>query len=410
MQDRISRRSFVRRTAIGAAGAGLGLGAGATVFGQDAPPPVKIERKGDMVYRRLGRTELMVSELSVGGSPSPDPAIFSEALDRGINLMDSSFMYGNGEEVIGEVAEGRRDEVVICTKCGPYKAEDPKTAIIEACDKALGRLNTDHIDIWCLHGCGDPDFFLSEGVQAAYEQLRQDGKIRFTGISTHNPTSTAPPLIESGKLDVLLLPFNMFAGNTVKREDVKAGKVYENWLEDSGLAGVLALARLHDIGVVAMKTMAGGASQNVEAYQTGETTLAQAKIKWVLSHEAVASALSEVLTYEILEENLGVVGQTLEAGEQAMLLDHVREMSASVCRMCGACQVACPRNVPIPDVLRSVTYHDVHGKPAQARATYREVAAGHLTAGCGDCTLCAQACPHGLDIPGRLRRAERVFT
>jgi len=408
----VSRRDFVRQAALGALGTGAALRAGSLAFGQTgAPEPADAPvRQGDMVYRRLGRTNLMVSELAVGGSPSPDPAVFTDALNRGMNLVDTSAAYSGGEERIGEVVEGRREQVVISTKCHPHRMEDPKNQVVAACETALGKLKTDYIDIWCVHGVGNPELFLNDGVQAAFAQLREQAKIRFAGVSCHNdPANVLPPLIESGKLDVILLAFNVFSGTTVTQEDVKAGKVYDNWLADSGLQGVLDLAKQNDVGVVAMKTMAGGARQKLDDYQTGETTLAQAKIKWVLSHEAVAAALSEVLSYEILEENLGAVGQTLTAEDQAMLHDHVRQRSASVCRMCGACQRACPRNVPIPDVLRCITYRDIHGKPEYARVVYRETLSSSSAAECGDCGLCAEACPHGLDVPARLRYARRVF-
>jgi predicted aldo/keto reductase-like oxidoreductase len=408
----INRREFVKRTALGAIGTGVALGAGSLAPGQEGAPEAADQpvRKGDMVYRRLGRTNLMVSELAVGGSPSPDPAVFTDALDRGMNLVDTSAAYSGGEERIGEVVAGRREQVVISTKCHPHRMEDPKNQVVAACETALGKLKTDYLDIWCVHGVGNPELFLNEEVQAAFAQLREQGKIRFAGVSCHSdPANILPPLIQSGKLDVVLLAFNVFSGTTVTNEDVKAGKVYENWLADSGLQGVLDLAKQNDIGVVAMKTMAGGARQKLDEYQTGDTTLAQAKIKWVLSHEAVAAALSEVLSYEILEENLGAVGQSLTPEDQAMLYDHVRERSASVCRMCGTCQRACPANVPIPDILRCITYRDLHRKPEYAQAVYRQSVSGDLLAGCGDCSLCAQTCPHGLDIAGQLRYAHGVF-
>jgi len=377
-------------------------------LGQDAPVP-RIEKRGEMVYRRLGKTELMVSELAIGGSPSPEPAIFLEALDRGMNLVDTSAGYGGGEERIGEVLQGRRDQVIISTKCHPYRMEDVTAGIIAACETALGKLRTDRIDVWCIHGVGGPEWFLRDDIQAAYDQLKQQGKIRFAGVSCHqDPARVLPPLFESGRLDVALLALNVFSGNTVRPEDVKAGKVYDNWLADSGLQGVLDSAKQHDVGLVAMKTMAGGALQRPDAYQADGSTLAQAKLKWVLSQDAVAAALSEVLSYAILEDNLGAVGKTLTAEEQALLREHVRERSASVCRMCGACQRACPAKLPIPDLLRCITYRDEHGKPTYARQVYREVTAAGPLPDCGHCTACAQACPHGVAGRERIRATREL--
>jgi predicted aldo/keto reductase-like oxidoreductase len=410
-REPFTRRAFLQRTALGAVGAGLALEGGGRVLGQEAPAAPRLEKRGEMVYRRLGRTGLMVSELAIGGSPSPEPAIFAEALDRGMNLVDTSAGYAGGEERIGEVLEGRRDQVFISTKCHPYRMEDISAGVVAACETALGKLRTDRIDVWCIHGVGDPQWFLRDEVQAAYEQLKQQGKIRFAGVSCHmDPVRVLTPLIESGKLDVAILAFNVFSGSTVKPEDVKAGKVYDNWLADSGLQNVLDLAQQHDVGIIAMKTMAGGALQKPDAYQADGATLAQAKIKWTLSHPAVASALSEVLSYAILDENLGAVGKTLTPEDQALLRDHVRERSASVCRMCGRCLRACPAKLPIPDLLRCLTYRDEHRKPAYARQVYREVTSTGPLPDCGPCTACTQACPHGVAGPGKMGEARQVVS
>lgn len=410
----MGRREFIARSAMGAVGAGIAVGAAGvhgTLLAAEETKPKRIS-KGGMVYRRLGRTELMVSEIGMGGSPSPDPSVFTVALDRGVNYMDSSsgYMRGNGERNIGVVVKGRRDKCVISTKFHPGRFdENVKAKCIEAVEAALERLQTDYIDIMCVHG-GGPDTCLNDEVVAAFEQLKNDGKIRFTGVSNHkDPVNVLPPIIRSGHYDVVLLALSRFSGTKVTEQDVKAGKVYDNWLQDSGLQSVLDLAAEHDVGLVAMKSMAGGARQNVEQYQVGDTTLPQAKLKWVLDREGVASCLSELLSFDILKENLAIVGTTLTAEEQAMLREHVLAKSADVCRMCGACQHACPANVPIPDILRCVMYHDEHGKLQRARRSYRRRVSAGTFAGCAGCDACIRACPHGLDIKAKLAYAHSIL-
>jgi len=405
---KMDRREFVRRSAFGALGAGLAAETLGHALGQQEAPPASPVRRGEMVYRRLGRTNLMVSELGVGGSPNPEPAVFAQALDRGMNLVDSSEAYPGSEERIAQVVAGRRDQVVICTKCYVPREEDVTGAIVAACEAALGRLKTDHIDIWCLHGLGDAAPFLTDEARAAFAQLGAAGKIRFAGASCHSTTAAAE-LVGSGAADVVLLALNVFSGNTVRKADVDAGKVYDNWLADSGLQAVLDQARAQDVGLIAIKTMAGGALQKLDAYQPAGTTLAQAKLKWVLSQPAISAALSEVLSYDILEENLGAVGQTLTPQEQALLEEHVRRESARVCRMCRACEQVCPAHLPIPDIVRAVTYHDRQGKYARARTSYRRHLAASGRPRCTSCGACARACPHGLRLPTVVQYAERVL-
>ena len=406
----LNRREFLTRGALGAAGAAMAFGGLATPAAQAAPKRIM---KDGMAYRRLGRTELMVSEISLGGSPSPPPAVFAAALDRGINLADTSAAYGAGEEQLGEMLKGRRDGFILCTKFHPHRFEDAeaKQRSIAAVEKALGRLQTDRIDIMCVHGAGAPEHCLKEGVVEAFAQLKEEGKIRFTGLSNHRDAANVlPPIIESGHYDVVLLALSAFMGRRRREGDEKPEppSVHDNWLQESGAQVALESAQQHDVGIVAMKAMAGGARQNLEAYQTGETTLPQAKLKWVLSQETVSSALSELRNFDILEENLAVVGTTLSTDDEAMLRDHVRERSAHVCRMCGSCQRACPQRLPIPDVMRYVMYHDEHGKKQRARRSYRRVSAA-LVASCVSCDGCVVTCPHGLDIPARLRYAHSIL-
>ena len=411
----INRREFFARTAMGAVGAGVAFGAPRTLLAAEHKPK-RITNNG-MVYRRLGRTELMVSEISVGGSPSPQPSIFTVALDRGVNFCDSSASYGRGEgeRTIGQVVKGRRDKVIISTKFHPGRFDDKKAQSIAAVEAAMERLQSDYIDIMCIHG-GEPDTCLNDDVVAAFEQLKKDGKIRFAGLSCHgDPANALPPIIESGHYDVVLLALNRFSGARVTEDDVNAGKVYDNWLEDSGLQGVLDLAVKHDVGLVAMKSMAGGKLQNLQKWQVGETTLPQAKLKWILDREQLSSVLSELLSFDILKENLAVVGTTLTAAEAAMLRDHVLERSAHVCRMCGACLRACPANVPIPDIMRCLVYYDEHGKVQRARRGYRRRVSAATYASCGSCAEdalrphCMRACPHGLDIKRKLAYAHSIL-
>lgn len=408
----MTRREFIGRSVGVAAGVGLGLSLPAGPASAQAPGP-KVVRRGGMVYRRLGRTELMVSEISVGGSPSPEPAVFSAALDRGVNYMDTSINYGNGngERQVGQVVKGRRDKVIISTKIGSGRLKGNRTQeLITAAEDAMERLQTDYIDIWCLHGVGSTQECLNDEILAGFERLKKDGKIRFAGVSSHaDPVTVVPAIIQSGYYDVVLQPFNYFSASRVRQEDVKAGKVYENWVEESGIQGVLDLAKKHDVGLVAMKTMAGGDRQNLKTHQTGNTTLPQAKLKWVLGHDAIATALSEVLTFQILDENLAVVGQTLTVEEQAMLQEHLLARSQDVCRMCFRCAAACPASVPIPDVLRCITYHDEHGKRKLARRLYRDYAATTPLTACQHCHICAKTCPHQINIPAKLEYARSIL-
>lgn len=152
-----------------------------------------------MNYRPLGRTGVKVSPLVLGTDNFLNPTseaesirLINRALEAGINLIDTSNSYkqGESERIIGQaLAEnGRRDEVIIATKVhyptgpGPNDRGNSRLHIMQACEDSLRRLQTDHIDLYQLHR---PDFEtpIDETLSALTDLVRQ-GKVRYIGSST----------------------------------------------------------------------------------------------------------------------------------------------------------------------------------------------------------------------------------
>ncbi len=153
-----------------------------------------------MKYRKLGRTELEVSPVALGswvfggeGWGDVDDAesekVIKEAIDKGINFIDTAPIYGDGraEKVIGKALGGRRDEIIIATKCGLEKKEKGIGAnlsakfIREEVERSLYRLNVDMIDLYQCHW-PDP----STSLEETFDELKKivsEGKVRYIGIS-----------------------------------------------------------------------------------------------------------------------------------------------------------------------------------------------------------------------------------
>ncbi|RYH06063.1 aldo/keto reductase [Tropicimonas sp. IMCC6043] len=157
-----------------------------------------------MKYRTLGRTGLKVSVLTMGtftfggrgdfamvGSQSVDDArrLVDLCIDNGVNLFDTANMYslGRAEEILGEVLDGRLNEVLITSKArmkigdGPNDEGFSRHHLIRECERSLKRLRTDHIDIYYMHewdGLTPLDEML-----AALDTLVSQGKVRYTGCS-----------------------------------------------------------------------------------------------------------------------------------------------------------------------------------------------------------------------------------
>ncbi len=151
----------------------------------------------DMTYRRLGDSGLVVSALGLGANNfgrridvEATRAVVDAALDAGVNLIDTADSYGESETYLGEVLEGRRDQVVLATKFGSdlggangpdWGARGSRRYIRKAVERSLRRLRTDWIDLYQLHR-PDPSTPLEETLSALSDLVRE-GKVRYIGSS-----------------------------------------------------------------------------------------------------------------------------------------------------------------------------------------------------------------------------------
>jgi predicted aldo/keto reductase-like oxidoreductase len=365
--------------------------------------------KGGLGYRRLGRTGLSISEIALGGSPLPDPTLLRELFDRGVNYIDTSHNYdnGNSERLIGRLfAAVGRDKVFVSTKFH-VQPRDTEATIIASVRGSLSRLATDYIDVLGIHGAEDPDVLEDERVLGAYEKLKKEGVWRFRGLSCHaNHDAVVRKAVSSGLYDVVQVGYNVFDIQEPEREV----KTYEDYLGTSGLRGLLDFARGRDVGVIAMKTLrVGGRRQNLEAYRTGTASIYQAMLKWVLADSRVTAAVTEILSREQMEEDLAASTSPLSAAEGRTLRRFVRDNGRDYCHFCGRCQESCPARVATTAVQRALAYHESYGKTARGRALYAELGNGRTVPACRDCGRCEVACPYGVSVRARLREAHRLL-
>jgi aryl-alcohol dehydrogenase-like predicted oxidoreductase len=153
-----------------------------------------------MKYRQLGKSDLKVSIVGIGTwamgddywGPVDDAESISairEAVDNGINLIDTAPAYGGGhsEDVVGRAVEGRRSEVILATKVGTLKTPDgyrkdlSPAVIVKQLEDSLRYLKTDVIDLYQIHW-PDPDTPLEESLEAL-DKLKSQGKFRYLGVS-----------------------------------------------------------------------------------------------------------------------------------------------------------------------------------------------------------------------------------
>lgn len=268
-------------------------------------------KRGQMYYRRLGRTEFYISEISLGGSPFPDQSLLHQIIERGVNYVDTSCAYSNGnsERQVGRLfKEIGRDKVYVGTKFKLDGKNWSEKSIIESVDKSLERLQTDYVDVLLIHGAEEGQL-TDERVLGAFEKLKERGKYRFKGLSCHSDHNRiVRKAVECGHYDMIMLGYNVFDTQETENEI----KVYDDYLGESGISRLLALAKAKDVGIIAMKTLkVGGRRQNLEKYRAGTTSIYQAMLKWVLDNRNVTSVATEMLNYQQMEEDLAAVGMVL---------------------------------------------------------------------------------------------------
>jgi len=197
-------------------------------------------------YRKLGKTGLLVSEIGLGtaqiggasliagkytGSPAIENSeairILNTAYDSGINLYDTSDKYGDGrsERLLGEVFSANRGKVILATKCGITSAGKRcfTEGYIRSClEESLKNLNTDYVDIFQLNK-SDMALIRRGQIYAILEKLRQEGKIRFTGVSTGTDQEAAQ-LVLDNKIDTLQIFYNLFY---LTPNELFIGKAYD---------------------------------------------------------------------------------------------------------------------------------------------------------------------------------------
>ena len=181
--------------------------------------------------RTLGRTGAQVSILGYGamelrGQPR-GPAIsdadagrvLGEVLDAGINLIDTSVDYGRSEELIGRYIGSRRDEYFLASKCGcplsvpddtppPYKHDYSAANVRADIEQSLRRLRTDRLDLVQVHMSPSVPEMRAGGTIEELQRLRDEGKIRFLGMSGTLPE--LPDQIALGVFDVFQIPYSLF--------------------------------------------------------------------------------------------------------------------------------------------------------------------------------------------------------
>jgi len=387
---------FDRRAFLGT-GAAAGLGAVATAREAKAAPAIQR-------HVTLGKTGLSVSEIGFGSASSQDAFLIHQALDRGVTFFDTaeSYRFGWSEEAMGEgLKDVPRDKIVLNskTKAG---ASTTEAEMMTALEGSLKRLRTDYLDIYFNHAVNSVDRMQNEAWALFTERAKEQGKIRFRGMSGHGSrlAQCLDYAIDKDLVDVILCAYSFGEDPDLY---AKLRHTFHFVAIQSELPPVLDKAREKNIGVVAMKTLMGARLNDMRPFEEEGRTYAQAALRWVLSSPRVDAALISMTSPENIDEYIGASGQDDDrAGDIDLLGRYASLQSGRYCRHgCDLCEGACPEGVSIAEVLRTRMYDVDYRNPALAVEDYAKLdASGNATA-CLTCEhqACQNACPLGIPIP-----------
>jgi uncharacterized protein len=389
-----NRRQFLRTTLVGGTGALVGPllpSATANAMGKSAE-----DKK--IIKRVLGKTGIELPVVSFGVMRADSPALIHEAKKIGIVYFDTAHSYqrGKNEEMLGGVLKGYpRDSFVIGTKVeaesydkqtGAFGPGVTSKAFLDKFDISLKRLNMDFVDILYVHNIMTRETALFPAMLEAVTTAKKAGKARHIGISTHrNEPDVIRAAIESGVYEVVLTSINY------KQEHFDK------------VRGAITEAAHAGLGIVAMKTMAGGFHDKERTKPINY----RAALKYVLQDENITTAIPGTTNFDNLAVNAGVnYDLTLTVEEQSDLALN-KSQGGLYCQGCEHCVPDCPKGLPIPEIMRAYMYLYGYNNVEQAYDTLTSLDIPKTP--CAGCSSCSAHCVKGFDLSGRVTDIVRLL-
>jgi predicted aldo/keto reductase-like oxidoreductase len=348
-------------------------------------PFAHAEKKPVPEYRTLGKTGLKVTAVSMGVMNCSDPAVLLRGFDLGINFFDTapSYMRGTNEEMVGNAFEGKRQKVFIQTKVHIHDEKKMRSSV----ERSLRRLHTDYIDILLWHGHTSPEEVSNPKLFEFMSKMKKEGKVRFTGFSAHSKmASLLREAAKSNFHDVALVSYNFTHSKDLKE--------------------AVALAAKSGIGIVVMKTQAGGYKKE----RMGGLSPHQAALKYVLMDPNVSCAVPGVTTIEQIEECATVMGASFTKRDLNDLKQYQSFLLGKICTMCGGCIGECPYGVLRSELLRIVMYYDGYQNDRLIEEASQKAQLLQNIKLCSGCPSCSVVCRRGLDVKAQIRLAKQILS
>lgn len=378
-----------------------------------------------MRKRRLGKTDLMVSEIGFGAewmvdkTPEQVKGFVDACAEAGINVLDCWMAGPEVRSALGYALEGARDRWIVqghigsTWQDGQYVRTRDMGKVVPAFEDLLERLRTDHVELGMIHFVDSVDEFdaIMEGEFYRYvERLLSEGAIEHVGLSTHNP-EVALRAVESGKIETIMFSLNPAFDLLPATENLE--DLFGDY--DDALQGMDPLrARLYmeceraDVGLTVMKGYAGGRLFDAAASPFGVALTPLQCIHYALTRPAVASIMAgfgeishieDAVAYETADEE--------DLDYASVLAEAPRHAYFGQCTYCGHC-APCPAGIDIALANKYYDLADLHDEaPESIVAHYAEM---RVTASdCTGCRACEERCPFGVQVADRMAKMADLF-
>jgi len=244
----------------------------------------------------------------------------------------------------------------------------------------------DYVDIFYMHMPESPEVVKYKPLLKAMKKLKKQGKARFLGVSTHRrEPEIINAAIDAKIYDVILTSYNF----------------KQTYLTE--LNAAIKKAAGAGLGIVAMKTMAGGGFLDKEKTKPVNTAAA---LKWALANPDIHTTIPGMTTFDHLNIDLKVMTDiSLTEGEKQDLIA-ARNETGLYCNGCDNCVAGCPAGLPVSDLMRAYMYAYGYSSTQMARSLLEELGTGNNP--CGDCDICTVKCVKNFNVKEKIADISRL--
>lgn len=380
-----------------------------------------------MEYRELGRTGIKVSVIALGceGFVANEGALTEQLLNAaeqgGINCIDLYAPQPEMRSRLGKWLRGRRGKFVLqahlCTvwQEGQYKRTREIGEVKASFEDLLTRLATDYIDIGMIHyvdSLEDWEAVAGGPVMAYAREMQAQGKIRYIGLSSHNPAA-AMQAVQSGLIDVLMFSVNPCYDLQPANEDCYAlwdGKNYDRQLVnmDPEREALYETCSRLGVAITVMKAFGGGDLLDEELSPAGKALTVNQCLHYVLTRPGVAAVMSGAHTVDELEKCLEYTTAADVEKDYAAAFAALPKISwEGHCMYCGHC-APCPQGIDVAAVTKFLNLTKAQNSvPETVREHY--AALRHHAGECVKCGACEKRCPFKVTVIQNMQEAVKVF-